>query len=1112
MEEDELFVLSESEDDVDVGTKTYGLAMNRSLAPMSLGDVIHNNSNDVTAVSGDRTSLSMDEVIFGDTLGNSRSSRTKAKTVEIKKNKEDPISLGDIIIDNSNSSSSNGDSSPKVGLYHNGSISGVGISAFHEETEQAEEYRIDISVLRSMTCADVRAVLEPFFQRKELAKIDFDNAKEHLLNEATTSMSKANRIMLERWRRLVNISNWGDGHPSRHDVLFPEVLLPPLLSSSSSSCSSPLSGSIIPVGKQLRSHQLEGIRFLWSILAEGPVGKVPAVGCILAHTMGLGKTCQVVIFIHLFMQQFNNNHHHYHLHHNHNHSSGNSSTRRKQQQQRVLVVVPKSTRSGWCGEFTTWSQYFPVAHRITPMAIDEREIAKRRAEIFAGWKREGGVLLVGYEMLLGLVKNDAMSVHASKEKTFYIDLLVCDEAHRLKSTKLQVSAALRGLNPLRRLLLTGTPLQNHLQEYWAMVDFAVHKYFEQRRFQEFFINPIEASVNSNASSKEVAAARMKTFTLIRELRHFVQRVDSTPLQDELPPLHEYVVVVSLSPLQSRLYNEFLKLVRGKQSRFNFLQAVTYANKISAHPQLLFGSDPASPVKEIRNDKSSSSDEDSEELEAKEKEQLNGRQSTLSFQPEDNRYMKLCQAPPDYIPKSEDGAKLNVAINIIKAAVLRGEKTLLFSLSTKLLDLFESTIAEKNQIWQNDGSLSLPIRYCRLDGSHTGTEREDTIRSFSSTNGADVFLLSMKAGGVGITITAATRVILLDTGFNPADDKQAIGRAYRYGQTKPVFVYRLMCHQTLEHRMFEQKVAKEWLFHTIVEEASLKRDTLAGLRLQSMFQLFGRARAVCQDKTPTLTKEQEHSTAKLLAEDSVLADVRKHILYAESHEVYLQHDEFVQYGTEERAFYEEYQKNGVFYVDRADGYYYGDDMNNSNESHRFGRQREKHQQEITAQTKTLTALVDDIIRNRTENDPQLRHILRMMGVTVDESGSVTVASKQQQQEKEKEKVKEGETGSLHQQQYRGKREKEKEKERKTVVDVKDDSDSESHSTSSSRRKFPRNERVSSLRPVMLDESEDDSILLLEETTASVPLVDPSKYEQFRPGRDAKTAILIDEDEV
>ncbi|KEG10475.1 helicase-like protein [Trypanosoma grayi] len=986
------------------------------------------------AAAADSVALSMEEVLFGDTAVHRRAPPPPPPpSVRVHDSDEDSLSSG-----------RSGGDALREGSTH-------GIRLMGTQTEK-EEF-VDMAVLRSMTCADVRAVLEPFFQRNELARVRFDQARSQLAEAMTENAGKVNRNVLERWRRLVNISNWGDGTSTSDDVLFPEVLLPPVsdvlgVPEEKPSTAAAAAAAVGVAERQLRPHQLAGIRFIWSALAEGPVGRVPAVGCILAHTMGLGKTCQVVVFLHLYLC----------LPGRHRH--------------RVLLVVPKSTRSGWRGEFAAWSQYFPLAQRVTPAVIDERDSPKRRADVYSRWRKGGGVLLVGYEMLLGLTKNSAeMAVRRD-----WTDLLICDEAHRLKSARLQIVTALRGLHPLRRLLLTGTPLQNHLQEYWAMVDFAVHKYFERRRFQEFFINPIEASVDKKATPKEVAAARMKTFTLIRELRHFVQRVDSAPLQHELPPLHEYVVVVPLSPMQVRLYNQFLRLVRVEQAKFNFLQAAAYANKISAHPQLLFASNPASPVRDMLGGSSDSSSASSDEGEGE------SVRRTAFLAADSKGYMELCESPENYTMVPEDGAKLYLAMLIIKAATLRGEKTLLFSLSTKLLDLFECIIAEMNRRWQMEGSLSRPIRFCRLDGSNSGAEREDTLNAFCSANGADVFLLSMKAGGVGITITAATRVILADSGFNPADDRQAIGRAYRYGQTRPVFVYRLVCHHTLEHRMFEQKVAKEWLFHTVVEEASLKRDALAGLRLQSMFQLLSRTRAVSSE-VPMLTDTQRRSTALLTAEDSVLADVAGHILYAESHADFLQHDEMEPYGNEERAFYEEYQKTGVFNVDGG----------GEEDVQRRRRQREEHQQDVAGQAKTLTALVDDIIRTRSRDDPQLRHLLRMMGITVDETGAVAVAApatllpqlqpSSPQQQQQRQKAKDDSTGE---------------------VDM-DNGDGR-------HRKMTRTEATLRLRPVVVDDSEDDLALLTAKKNNTVALVDPSKYEPFRPGRDSASAILIDEEEV
>ncbi|EAN93906.1 putative helicase-like protein [Trypanosoma cruzi] len=1053
MDEPELFVISTSESEDGVGTDGENVADVSALAE----DALSNLSSRHCGVGN----TFIDEVLFGDR------DRRSVLLPDTGARATDADSL-------SSFSSSDSDRSlfaqELVGEETKRLSQGPGVVE-EKGTLESHEPLTSTAVLRGMTCADVRAVLEPFFRRKEAAKARFDAVQKWLAEEMAAKTTRMKKSMLERWRRLVNISNWGDGSSSRDDVLFPEALVPPaatLLGVLGPS----VAKNVLPELQHLRPHQIDGIRFLWSILAEGPVGRVPAVGCILAHTMGLGKTCQVVIFLHLFL---------------------NGKRGFLGRSQRVLIVVPKSTRPGWQKEFSTWSQYFPLAHRILPIMIDERDGMKRRLDLYRSWWSEGGVLLVGYEMLLGLTKLSKEGSRVDKKGCEFTDLLICDEAHRLKSTRLQISAALRGLHPLRRLLLTGTPLQNHLQEYWAMVDFAVHKYFEKRRFQEFFINPIEASVAQEASSRVVATARMKTFALIRELRHFVQRVDSTPLRDELPPLHEYVLVIPLSGLQVRLYNRFLHLARLEQSKFNFLQAVTYANKISAHPQLLFDRDPASPLKEILSEVESSPDDDNNNNNNNEDAGDNmgkgnrghGDRRRTSFSgPVNEGYAELFQPPADYTAAPEDGVKLYIAIRIIKAAMLRGERALFFSLSTKMLSLFEGIIAEMNRRWQQDGSLPRPIRFCRLDGNSSGAERENTLRSFNSSRGADVLLLSMKAGGVGINITSATRVILADSGFNPADDRQAIGRAYRYGQTRPVFVYRLVCYQTLEHRMFQQKVAKEWLFHTIVEEASLKRDALTGLRLQSMIQLLGRSLEVSSE-VPALTDEQRDSSARLFTEDAVLAELADSIIYAESHEVYLQHDELVQYGKEEREFYEEYQKKGVFNIDS-----YMDGVNIGNETEQRKRQREKHQEDIGRQTKTLTALVDDVIRGRAEQDPRLRHLLRMMGITVDESGVVSVSSMQETQRRTREPI---------------------------AVDGEDGSNSNDDRLIRRLQgeKVARTETIHPLRPMVLNQSDDDedSILFEEKKKNNVSLViDPSIYEPYKPGRNAYNAIFIDEDEV
>ncbi|CAG9574572.1 putative helicase-like protein [Leishmania major strain Friedlin] len=1031
-----------------------------------------------------------------------------------------------------------------------------------------------LAELRSMTSSDVREELERFFARKDAHAKHFKSVAAALLGGAaavhktgaakassaavagatpeegctssTTRPTREELLARDRCRRLVNVSNWDAsvGGYSQWDVLLPSALLHDCVmaptdatagqaapASAASSERQSASSTVAPsrACRTLRPHQVEGIRFLWSVLAEGPVGQVPAVGCILAHTMGLGKTAQVIVFLHLFMAAFPRR----------QEKAASSSLLRRA---RALIVIPKSTQSGWKREFCTWSAYFPGEHRLHPISLDEGLPARQRVDMFHAWRRDGGVLLIGYEALvrlLRLVEEDSMlrphsgvdgsaagvevdaggngaaqaAVHAfhlanhattaspqqrrnelqarrSDEggMTFggdadpFTELVVCDEAHRLKSVHLHVVTALRGLHPLRRLLLTGTPLQNHLQEYWAMMDFCVHKYFSRKRFHEYFIQPIEASANTRASEKEVDLARKKTFTLINEVRHFVQRVDSTPLRMELPPLHEYIVVVPLSPLQKELYLRFIQMVqRDSSQKLQFLPAVSYSGKIAAHPQLLFqmreqlreakGKATASSTQgvgaggpgaqrsacgpHLAGAKRSSyggsnywdasttagglrrpqqrrhrqeagkqrmagtadstvGDDEGDTRVGEEQEAVviihSGADSTSSTSSDDGddeehafaratqqsfssvypaaslTYEELCVPPSlNYTPLLEDGVKLLVAIKLVAAAMARDEKVLLFSLSTQLLTFLEHMIAKVNIEWrrpvaalqrQRHPQLSRPIRYCRLDGSHSAAQRAAMLEDFDRPDGPALFLLSTKAGGVGITVTAATRVILVDTSFNPADDQQAIGRAYRYGQTRPVYVYRLMCYPTLEYSIFVQKLAKEWLFKTVIEESSVKRDGLSGMHLRELFSLLMKAAKVLE-KPLSATRAQALSTQEVLSEDPMLGVAQAELLYARRYEMFLEHDMDDRYGAAEEAFYHDYCRNRLF--DTAD--------DEDSEKRRAAELQKRRQQRIDEaaqlqmQSKTLTAMVDNLIRSRAGADSQLARLLTAMGLHV-----------------------------------------------------------------------------------------------------------------------------------
>ncbi|CCD17141.1 unnamed protein product [Trypanosoma congolense IL3000] len=745
------------------------------------------------------------------------------------------------------------------------------------------------------------------------------------------------------------------GNSMASDILFPRELIPTaqeLLGLENEQSVREKIEGLSPTQKtdrlKLRAHQMKGIRFMWSILAEGPVGKVPAVGCILAHTMGLGKTCQAIIFLHLFMQEIGL-------------SNDGCVKQMKRLRKRVLIAVPKSTRCSWVDQFEMWSNFFPPSQRIELLCLTETSSAESRVKLFKSWITHGGVLLTGYEMLTKVYKVYKEKSDNKFTTSEYIDLLICDEAHRLKCENLQVALTLKNLNPLRRLLITGTPLQNYLKEYWVMVDFALSKYFNKDQFHHYFTNPIESSANWRATQDEVTVARTKTAALIQELKNFVQCYDSSILKQELPPLQEYVVFVQLTQMQAELHDEFTRLARRCISASNFLQTIACLRKICTHPQMLFSTvfNTGSRGKESQRNESSSGDGDLAAAFERYEDVLTA----------DEGYRNLCQPPPGYIPTPQDGSKVYVALLIVKEAMKRGERTLLFTMYNKLLDFLEVAIKHMNDVWLEDGSITTPIRFCRLDGTRTEADRSYALKTFASCDGPNVFLVSMRAGGVGLTITAATRVIIMDGGFNPAEEKQAIGRAYRYGQTQPVFAYHLICHGTFEHRVFEHKLAKEWLFRTIVEEASLKRDALKGFNFKTVYEVL-ESGGTLPLRSQKVTQSQAESTKAIAAEDEVLAKVIPHILYAEVHSTFLQQDDEFDLTASECPYQEEGGWNNSHGYNSLNGH------SGCSEQQLFtsGCKRSFTQ----ARVANLDNLVERIIVSRTDTDPQLAQALRAIG--------------------------------------------------------------------------------------------------------------------------------------
>lgn len=163
---------------------------------------------------------------------------------------------------------------------------------------------------------------------------------------------------------------------------------------------------------------------------------------------------------------------------------------------------------------------------------------------------------------------------------------------------------------------------------------------------------------------------------------------------------------------------------------------------------------------------------------------------------------------DYVPGIiENGAKFQILFCIIKESLALGDRLLVFSQSLITLDLIEqflqsSEIPGETQKWARN------VSYYRLDGSTLAQEREKLINEFNSNAKIHLFLVSTRAGSLGINLIGANRVVVLDASWNPCHDTQAVCRVYRYGQRKPCFVYRLVVDNCLEKKIYDRQVSKQ----------------------------------------------------------------------------------------------------------------------------------------------------------------------------------------------------------------------------------------------------------------------------------------------------------------
>ncbi|KAM9475031.1 helicase ARIP4-like [Clarias gariepinus] len=604
----------------------------------------------------------------------------------------------------------------------------------------------------------------------------------------------------------------------------------------------------------VKPHQIEGIRFLYNNLVESQkrFKSTPGFGCILAHSMGLGKTLQVISFIDILLR----------------HTGAHT----------VLAIVPVNTLHNWLAEFNLWvppAEALPPDNdpgRIMPRNFnvhilnDEHKTTSSRAKVIEDWYRDGGVLLMGYEMyrLLSLKKSfvtgrkkkntkpceqvisDVDKDHQQElikaiERALAQpgpDVVVCDEGHRIKNWHASTSRALKGIGTRRRLVLTGYPLQNNLYEYWCMVDFVRPGFLGTRpEFSNMFVRPILNGQCMDSTPEDVQLMRYRSHVLHSLLEGFVQRRGHDVLFSQLPQKQEHVILVRLTALQRKLYVEFMNRFREAGNTgwlsLNPLKAFCVCCKIWNHPDILFEAlqreNMASEQDLDLDDLTASNAHCSANQRAKpcESGSSNGEQ-TLSGLQERSSQVITYEWAKDIMAGYKKGvlensAKMVLLLHIIEESVKNGDKVLVFSQSLSTLTVIEEFLVKTTmpdysgsgvkQTWVRN------VNYYRLDGSTSVSERERLINQFNdvTNNSAWLFLLSTRAGCLGVNLIGASRVIVFDASWNPCHDAQAVCRVYRYGQRKPCHIYRLVSDFTLEKKIYDRQISKQGMSDRVIDD-------------------------------------------------------------------------------------------------------------------------------------------------------------------------------------------------------------------------------------------------------------------------------------------------------
>lgn len=567
---------------------------------------------------------------------------------------------------------------------------------------------------------------------------------------------------------------------------------------------------------RLYDHQIDGVRWMWSL-------HLNKRGGILADDMGMGKTLTTAAFVTGLLK------------------SGAAK--------RVLVLADNSIVPQWAKEFETCGLTLgsTMFKYVGSMTQGERDRNLKACV-------EGrGVLLTSYAMaarysaMLGAPTNDdEAEAMATKEGRgaapanftgkFRWDWIIADEGHKLKTASTQVSQKVRQLPVDLRLIVTGTPMGTDLGDLWALYDLTCPGLLgSENEFRRQFLHKINAGQSAAATQKQISeakelGARLRQMTAPYYLRRDkslfksnknadaektnvttqkplttttspltmveapLSRKDKSHIPTALGQKNDLIAWIPLEKTQRELYAKFCesKPVRDVMNKTgSAIACMNTLKKICDHPSLCVGG----AVKVEDDDALSDAvDDDAHKSCAGE------AAAAVSAA------VRECGFDADALASGAPScsAKMKFLMSMLERFKSQGHRALIFSQSQLTLDVIEKNVKAAN------------LRFLRIDGKVTADERHRRVTQFQSQDDVPVMLLTARVGGMGLTLTAATRVIIYDPAWNPSMDNQSVDRAHRIGQHRDVVCYRLITCGSIEEKVYRKNVFKGGLSKSVAE--------------------------------------------------------------------------------------------------------------------------------------------------------------------------------------------------------------------------------------------------------------------------------------------------------